>query len=84
MSSQHTRYRIPDIELEPLTNHVLPRCILRRSPFFSTKEDQRGGFHKCGSSLCIATGLDLWSANPEYKLIKKKKKRPKRDISLRF
>ena len=29
--------------------------------------------HKCGSSLCITTGLDLGSVTPEYKLIFKKK-----------
>ena len=32
--------------------------------------------HNCGSSLCTATGLDLWSTNPEYKLIFLKKKKP--------
>ena len=31
--------------------------------------------HNCGSSLCTATGLDLGSVNPEYKLIQKKKKK---------
>ena len=62
--------------IHPLTPETAVRLYITLFSCFLTL---RGALtyvpsHNCGSALCTATGLDLGSENPEYKLIQKKKK----------
>ena len=53
----------------PLYSNFISCFLTLRGPLHTISS------HNGGSSFCTATGLDLRSENPEYKLTQKKKKK---------